>query len=91
MKGLERAWELMRQGQADMLIMDEIHVALQLGHLHVNEVLEAMKEKPENMELVLTGRNAPKELMEAADYVTEMRAHSHPFNKGILGRKGVDY
>ncbi len=91
LRGLERARELMRQGQADVLILDEVHVALQLGHLDVSEVLDVMREKPERMELVLTGRHAPKELVEAADYVTEMRAHRHPYNKGILGRKGVDY
>ena len=91
LKGLTRAKELMQQGQTDVMILDEVNVALQMKHLSVSEVLSLVKEKPENMELVLTGRHAPDEVKEIADYVTEMRAHRHPYNKGILGRKGIDY
>lgn len=91
LRGLERARELMREGKTNVLVLDEINVALQLGHLTEDEVLELLLTKPHNMELVLTGRNAPQSVMEAADYVSEMKAHRHPYNRGILGRKGIDY
>ncbi len=91
LRGLARVRELMSQEQTDVLILDEVNVAMQMKHLTVEEVLAVVNEKPENMELVLTGRHAPTEIMDVADYVTEMHAHSHPYNKGILGRKGIDY
>ncbi|MBD3208926.1 cob(I)yrinic acid a,c-diamide adenosyltransferase [Candidatus Woesearchaeota archaeon] len=91
LRGLERAKALMAEGQTDVMILDEVNVALQLRHVSVAEVIELVKSKPANMELVLTGRYAPKEIMSIGDYVTEMKAHEHPYNKGILGRKGIDY
>lgn len=87
---LQAAQKIMADG-TDMLILDEINVALQLGHLKLDEASLLIKEKPKHTELVLTGRNAPEDIQELADYVTEMRAHKHPYHKGILGRKGVDY
>ncbi|MBN1275550.1 cob(I)yrinic acid a,c-diamide adenosyltransferase [Candidatus Woesearchaeota archaeon] len=91
LRGLARARELLSQGQTDVLILDEVHVALQLRHLTIEEVLSLVREKPDNVELVLTGRYAPREIIAVGDYVTEMHAHEHPYNKGILGRKGIDY
>jgi cob(I)alamin adenosyltransferase len=89
--GLSRAFALIKEGKTDVLILDELSVALHLKHLTLAEVKELLEQKPENMELVITGRYAPSTLMEAADYVTEMKPHKHPFDKGILGRKGIDY
>lgn len=91
LRGLARARELLMQGQTDVLILDEVNVALQMKHLTIEEVTELVQSRPENVELVLTGRHAPAEIMALGDYVTEMRAHQHPYNKGILGRKGIDY
>ena len=91
LRGLARAKELMVQGQTDVLILDEVHVALQLKHLFVEEVLDLIEHRAANVELVLTGRYAPPEILAVGDYVTEMRMQEHPFNKGILGRKGIDY
>ena len=91
LRGLRRAQELLSQGQTDVLILDEVNVALQMQHLSVAEVLDLVSAKTENVELVLTGRYAPAEIMDAADYVTEMMPRRHPYNKGILGRKGIDY
>lgn len=91
LRGLERARQLMLEGQTDVLVLDEVNVALQLGHLHVSEVVDFVRSRPENLELVLTGRHAPPEIMALGDYVTEMRAYNHPYNRGILGRKGIDY
>lgn len=90
-RGLERTKELLAQGQTDVLILDEVNVALQMKHLTISEVVNLIQEKPSNVELVLTGRYAPDEIIALGDYVTEMKAHEHPYNKGILGRKGIDY
>lgn len=89
--GLKCAFEHMKEGKTDVLLLDEINVALQLGHLELGEVLSLIENKPTNVELVMTGRGAPEELRSQADYVTEMLPHKHPFDNGILGRKGIDY
>lgn len=86
---LERAHSVI--DESDVLILDEVNVALQLGHLEVSEVMGLLGKKPVNTEVVLTGRNAPSEIMDAADYVTVMQAKRHPYDRGILGRKGIDY
>lgn len=91
LRGLERAKEHLFSGTTDVLILDEINVALQLKHLALSEVVALVEQKPTNVELILTGRNAPTDIIALGDYVTEMKAHQHPYNKGILGRKGIDY
>ena len=91
LKGLKRARALMKEEGTDVLILDELNVALHLGHVKLDEVKTLIEEKPHNMELVLTGRYAHPEVSEMADYVTEMHGHKHPYYKGILGRKGIDY
>ena len=91
LRGLRRARQLLAEGQTDVLILDEVNVALQLKHLTAQEVISLVRERPANTEVIMTGRHAPPEVMALGDYVTEMRAHEHPYNKGILGRKGIDY
>ncbi len=76
-KALERAKELASSGEWDLVILDEVCVALGFGMLGVEEVKEVIKNKAENTELVLTGRYCPEELFELADYVTEMREVKH--------------
>ena len=90
-QALETAREAVMKGEADIVILDEINVALNLKLVSVEEVLELIKGKPEHVELVLTGRNAPREIVQAADLVTEMIEIKHPYNAGFKARKGIEY
>ncbi|MEN6370720.1 MAG: cob(I)yrinic acid a,c-diamide adenosyltransferase [Armatimonadota bacterium] len=85
------AEEAIKSGDYDLVILDELSVALHYELLDMGRVLRLIREKPSSVELVITGRNAPKELIEAADYVTEMRMIRHPYRKNIQARPGVDY
>jgi cob(I)alamin adenosyltransferase len=85
------AKEKIRSGDYDMIILDEINNVISYGLLKVEEVIEVIKNKPEELCLVLTGRNAPSELMDIADTVTEMKEIKHDFRKGIKARKGIEY
>jgi cob(I)alamin adenosyltransferase len=76
--------------KADIVVLDEINCAMDFGLLPVGEVLDAIKAKPDGMELVLTGRGAPPEIIEAADLVTEMREVRHYYSKGVDARVGVE-
>ena len=78
-------------GKYDLVILDEIFVALNLGLVTLENILELIDKKPEAMELVLTGRSAPQEIIQRADLVTEMRAIKHPFQQGIVARPGIEY
>lgn len=75
----------------DVVILDEIFVAVNKGLVNTDQILSLMSRKPESVELILTGRGAPKEIMEQADLVTEMVAIKHPFTKGITARRGMEY
>ncbi len=74
-----------------MIILDEIFIAIRRGLLETSRVIDLIRNKPDSVELVLTGRNAPPEIMELADYVTEMQMKKHPYTNGIKGRKGIEY
>ncbi len=78
-------------GKFDLVILDEINVAVYFQLLGVDEVLQLIKDKPPHVELILTGRNAPEKLIEIADLVTEMRKIKHPFDKGVKARKGIEF
>ena len=88
---LQLAKKVVGSGEYDVVILDEINVALNLKLIKIGSVLELMKDKPEHVELVLTGRYATKEIIEVADLVTEMREIKHPYNKGFQARKGIEY
>ncbi len=75
----------------DLIIMDEFNNLVSSGYVTIRDVKKIIKEKPEGLELVFTGRGASKELMKIADYATEMRMVKHPFNKGVKARKGIEY
>jgi cob(I)alamin adenosyltransferase len=90
-QALETAREAVMKGEADIVILDEINVALNLRLINTEEVLELITRKPEHVELVLTGRNAPREIIQAADLVTEMIEIKHPYNAGFKARKGIEY
>ena len=90
--GWEKAKELIRNPEIRMVLLDEINIALRYDYLDIGEVLEFLKtEKPPLTHVVLTGRNAKEELIEAADLVTEMTLVKHPFRAGIKGQPGVEF
>jgi cob(I)alamin adenosyltransferase len=90
-----RAWETAKEMMADpsyrMVILDELNIVLRYDYLPVEEVLEALKSKPRNLHVVVTGRNAKEELIEAADLVTEMTQVKHPFRSGVKAQVGVEF
>ena len=90
--GWEKAKELIRNPEIRMVLLDEINIALRYDYLDIGEVLDFLKtEKPPLTHVVLTGRNAKEELIEAADLVTEMTLVKHPFRAGIKGQPGVEF
>jgi cob(I)alamin adenosyltransferase len=78
-------------GDADLVVLDEVNFALSKGLVGVAEVLRFLDERPPRMTVILTGRGAPKELLERADLVTEMREVKHPFRQGAKARKGIEF
>ncbi len=90
-KALARAEEMMLSGAWDIIILDEINNALWFELLTLEEVLAFINKKPEQVELVLTGRNAPEEIISVAHLVTEMVERKHPYQLGINARKGIEY
>ena len=83
--------EEISSGRWNIVILDEVFVGCQLGFLTAGDLLDLMAAKPANVHLVMTGRGAPPEVLDAADLVTEMREIKHPFQKGELAQKGIDY
>ena len=90
-RALEFSRAQMLSGQYDLLILDEVNGAVTAGLLPLAEVLQLIDEKPADLTLALTGRNAAPEVIAHADLVTEMREIKHPYQKGILAQKGIDY
>ena len=90
-EALSAARERMLSGNHDIVILDEVNVALRLGLLELEDVLSLIREKPENVHLILSGRNAHEEVIRLAHLVTEMRSIKHPYDAGIEAEKGVDY
>ncbi len=79
------------EGTCDLAVFDEINNALHRGLLPLEEVLELLDQRPEGVELVLTGRHAPPEVLFRADLVTRMEAVRHPLSRGIPARRGIEY
>jgi cob(I)alamin adenosyltransferase len=90
-QGLERAGDVLASGKYQMVILDEINVALDFNLVGLDDVLELIEKKPEDVELILTGRNAHPEVSKIADYVSEMLPIKHPYDVGQPGRKGVEF
>lgn len=90
-----KAWEVCKEalfsGNYGMIILDEINNAISYGLLPVDEVIEALKNRPQNLHVVLTGRNAHPHLLEIADLISEVREVKHPYRKGAAARKGIEY
>ncbi len=83
--------ELVNSGTKDMIILDEVNCAVALGLVPVEDVLQLIKDKPEKVHLVLTGRGAHPRVIEAADLVTEMREIKHPFKNGVKAQRGIEF
>jgi cob(I)alamin adenosyltransferase len=90
-KGLDFAKESIAGRAADIIILDELSVALEWGLVPLEEVVEMLRARPPGMELVVTGRYANTEILDMADLVTEMMEVRHPYKKGTLGREGVEF
>lgn len=90
-QALALAGQILASGQVDLLVLDEINVALSLGLIKTAEVLALIEGKPAAVELVLTGRGAPEEILLKADLVTEMRLVKHPFQEGLAAREGIEF
>jgi len=90
-RGLELAREATSSGEYDIVILDEVNVAVELGVLSVEDVLPLIEDRPEGVELVLTGQDAPEEFLKRADLVTEMKKIKHYYDKGVAMRDGIEY
>lgn len=90
-EGLELARKAITGGEYDIVILDEINVAVELGVLTLDEILPVIDAKPDTVELVLTGRYAPAEFCERADLITEMKNVRHCYDKGVALREGIEY
>ena len=83
--------EKIASGKFDVVILDEINYAIQLELLKLDDVIDLIKAKPAELDLVLTGNHAAKEVIELADLVTEMKEIKHPFKSGLKAKKGIDF
>ena len=83
--------EKIMSGKFDVVILDEINYAVQLELLKIDDVIDLIKSKPSELDLVLTGNHAAEEVIEIADLVTEMKEIKHPFKSGIKAKKGIDF
>ena len=90
-EGFEHAKNIILSNKYDMLILDELNVAVDYNLIPKDEVLKLIMEKPEKLELILTGRYAHTEFVKIADVVTEMLEIKHPYQSGIMARKGIDF
>jgi len=90
-QGLEQAREAMLSGDWDIVILDEVNVAVELGVLTVDEVLPLIDGRPQGVELVLTGRYAPPEFCQRADLITEMKKVKHCYDQGVGMREGIEF
>jgi len=88
-------WELARQkidsGQYDIVVLDEMTYPMTYGWIPVEEVIDTLRRRPEGLHVIITGRDAPQELIDFADLVTEMREVKHPYKKGAKARPGIDF
>lgn len=89
--GLDKLNELIHKKHFDLLILDEVIVAVQSGFLQEEKLIRFMKTKPEGLEMVLTGRNATTSMKEHADYLSQITSIKHPYDQNIHAREGIEY
>ncbi len=90
-QALAAARKAMLSGNYDLVILDEVNVAVAWKLVELDEVIKLIRDKPQNVELILTGRHADRELVKMADLVTEMLKIKHPYDEGMLAREGIEY
>ena len=90
-KGWELAKKAIKNDEYNLIILDEANIAIDLGFIDVDEVVDVLKNKPEEMEIVLTGRNANKKIIDIAHLVSEIKPVKHYWDTGIAARKGIEY
>jgi cob(I)alamin adenosyltransferase len=88
--GIEAAKEAMFSNDYDIVILDEVNILLHFKIVKIESILEIIDEKPDSMELVLTGRMAPKRILDRADLITEMKEVKHYFQKNVQARLGIE-
>ncbi len=89
-KGFSLAKKAIKNREFDIVILDEINIAVDYGLIPLSDLLKLIDSKPETVELILTGRNAKSEIMDKADLVTEMVERKHYYDKGVKARKGIE-
>ncbi|MCM8800837.1 MAG: cob(I)yrinic acid a,c-diamide adenosyltransferase [Candidatus Omnitrophica bacterium] len=89
--GLQRIKEVIAKKSYDMIILDEINIALHLGLLKVSDLIDTIKLASKDTEIILTGRYAPSKIIEIADLVSKIEELKHYYKKGVKARKGIDY
>jgi cob(I)alamin adenosyltransferase len=90
-RALAAAREAMLSGSYDLIVLDEVNLAAARNLVELDEVLRLIDEKPEGVELILTGRQADSKLVKAADLVTEMLKIKHPYDEGVAAQEGIEY
>ncbi|MQY67055.1 MAG: cob(I)yrinic acid a,c-diamide adenosyltransferase [Dehalococcoidia bacterium] len=90
-KALAAAREAMLSGKYDLVVLDEVNIAVAFGLISVDEVLKLIGDKPQKVELILTGRRADTKLVQAADLVTECLKIKHPYDMGVAARGGIEF
>ena len=85
------AQDMLRNPALQLVVLDEINIALKLHYIETDQVLDALRDRPAMQHVVLTGRGAPDALIEAADTVTEMRPLKHAFDAGIQAQEGIEF
>jgi cob(I)alamin adenosyltransferase len=88
---LNDAEEVIKSKEYDVVILDEINNCISDNLINIKKILKILNEKPDNVEIILTGRNAPYEIIQKADLVTNMSLVKHPYEKGIKARAGIEY
>ena len=90
-EGFDRSMAAMKSGEYDIVILDEICIAVHTGALSEDDAMRFVNERPENVDLVFTGRDATGKMIDAADLVTDMREIKHYYNAGVESRRGIDH
>jgi len=90
-RGLNEIKHIIHYGDFDVIILDEINVAIHKGLIDINDVMDILRSKPQRIEIVLTGRNCPQKIVKLANLVTEMKEAKHYYKKGVKARRGIEY
>jgi cob(I)alamin adenosyltransferase len=90
-KAWEQARALIEDPRYQIVVLDELNIVLKYGYVPLDEVLETLRRKREDLHIIVTGRNVKDELIEMADLVTEMKLIKHPYKSGIKAQKGIEY